>query len=62
MATIEKRTGRDGITYRVKVRRQGCEETATFGTKQEAMAWDVSCPSLIAIDRGYGDRGGEFVE
>src|SRR6266571_2629817 len=40
MATIEKRVGRDGITYRAKVRRKGSVPlTATFGTKQEALVW-----------------------
>ncbi len=41
MATIERRTGKDGqLVYRVKVRRKGqLPQTATFSNLSEASKW-----------------------
>lgn len=39
MATVQKRTGKKGVSWRAQVRIKGRCETATFDTKAQAYAW-----------------------
>lgn len=57
MATIDKRTTRDGQTrWRVRVRRRGESETATFATRVEAREWAQEVEQAMSM--GLWNRRG----
>ncbi len=57
MASIEKRTGKDGkITYRVKVRMRGRSITESFSRKTDAKAWATQTEAAISEQRIAGTQ------
>ncbi len=54
MASIEKRTTQDGITYRVKIRLKGYPvQTASFDRLTDAKKWEASTESAIREGRHF---------
>ena len=55
MATIERRTGRDGqLVYRIKIRRKGHPpQTATFAKLSEARKWAQVTEGAVLTDRHF---------
>jgi len=51
MATIEKRVGPKGATYRVRVRVRGQQRTATFERKTDAKTWASEVESNLKMGR-----------
>ena len=50
MATIERRAGKESITYRVKIRRRGATPlTATFPTRHDAHVWALQEEAKVLI-------------
>src|SRR5215469_8648926 len=55
MATIERRTGKDGqLVYRVKVRRKGqLPQTATFSKLADAKKWAQVTEGAVLVGRHF---------
>jgi len=51
MATIETRKGKDGTTYRVRVRVRGQQRTATFERKTDAKTWAAEVESKLKLGK-----------
>jgi integrase len=53
MATIFKRTGKKGITWQVKIRRQGKMQTASFSTRKQAEDWSRNLENSIEMEKYF---------